>query len=134
MGRLEQQLNEDRAMRDAARRLLEADLGFVKSDVHDRGVGERTVDRLREGSLNLADSAMDYARGHPLLVFGGLSALLLVLFRNSVLDWIIDLLEDEDKTVDDDAKIEFTAEGAAEPDEPQDRSKRKRMDLAETSR
>lgn len=125
MGKLDQQLNEDRALRDAARRLLEIDLGFVKSDVHDRGVGERTSDRLREGSQDVADLAMDYARTHPLLVFGGLSAALLVLFRNPILDWIIDHLEDEDETAPD-ADLERTFEDAAEPHEPQDRSKRKR--------
>lgn len=126
MGKLEQQLNEDRALRDAARRLLENDLGLVKSDVRGRGLGERTVDRLREGSLDVAEQAMDYAKVHPLLVFGGLAAVLLVLFRNPLLDFFLNFLEDDEDNASEEAIAEPRGTDGAEPHEPQDRSQRRR--------
>ena len=118
MGKLEQQLNEERAVRDAARRLLENDLGLVKSDVHNRGLAARTADRLREGSLDIADEAMDYARTNPLLVFGGLAAVLLVLFRNPILDLILNLFEDDEDDGFDEASAEPRGANGTEPDEP----------------
>ena len=126
MAKLELQLREDRALRDAARRLLEADLGLVKSDVDRRGLGERTADRLRDGSLDIADKAMDYARVHPVLVYGGLAAVLLAVFRNPILDLILNLMDDDEDSEGSEREAELGAAEQAEPDEPRDRSRRRR--------
>lgn len=100
MSGLERKLEEDRAVRDAARRLVEADLAFVRGDVQDRSLARRAADGVSDTSLTFADRAVGYARAHPLVVSGGLAAVLLFLLRNSLIDLAIDLLGDDEDEAD----------------------------------
>lgn len=127
MAKLDGQLREDRALRDAARRLVEADLGFVKGDVQDRSVGKRTADLVGSESRNVAEQALSKAKAHPEIVIGSIAALLLVLFRNPLLDLILDFLEDDDDQHSSDPEDEQFLH-QTEPAEPQDRSQPNRAD------
>lgn len=125
MAKIDRQLREDRALRDAARRLLEADLGLVKGDVQDRGVGQRAADLVGSESRDLAGKALDKARAHPGLVIGSVVALLLVLLRNPLLDLLIAFLEGDDDEAPEDRPQDREDEeffDRAERAEPHDRS------------
>ena len=95
MADLDARLKEDRALRDAARRLVEADLGLVKSDVNERSVGKRTTDFLGAESRHVADEAVNFAAQRPLVVSGIVLAIFAFLFRNTIIDAIIDWLDDD---------------------------------------
>ena len=96
MSDIDVRLHADKAMRDAARRLVDADLAFVKGEVVDRSLVEQAKLDLREASFKFAEDAKDYARTHPLVVGGAILAILLLLLRNPLLDLFIGLLGDED--------------------------------------
>ena len=51
MSELEVRLAEDRKLRDAALEVFSADLGFIKQDLHARGVGKRITDRIGDSAL-----------------------------------------------------------------------------------
>jgi hypothetical protein len=116
MSDIERRLKEDRAMRDAARRLLEADLGMVRGDVQERGIAQRAAEGVTTTSVNAADRAMDFAKAHPLAIGGGVLALLLILLRNPLLDLLIGLLQDDEEAAS-------AAEQDMEPPAAHDRSK-----------
>ncbi len=107
MSDLQRRLEEHRAMRDAARRVLEADLGVVRGDGAEPGVAKRAVEGVTETSHTLLDRGLRFASNHPLLVGGGLLALLLVLFRNPLLDFLINLLGDDDEDDEDDVSSDL---------------------------
>ena len=95
MDGLEHKLEQDRALRDAARHVVDADVAFLKGDVQERSVQKRAADGVSQTSATLAGRAMDYATANPIPVVGGLVALLLLLFRGQILDLLIDLLTDD---------------------------------------
>lgn len=95
MSDLERKLHEDKAMRDAARQMLETDLAVVRSNVPDRGLAKTATDEVSNVSSLIADRALGYAKAHPIVVTGGLLAMLLLLFRHAILDLFIGMLEDK---------------------------------------
>ena len=56
-----QQLIEDRALRDAARQVIDADIAFIKGDLAQRSLGDRLKDRAEDGAIEAAE----YADDHP---------------------------------------------------------------------
>ncbi len=130
MSDIERRLEESRAMRDAARRVVEADIGVVRGEVQERGVAQRAADGVSATSHSMADRAVGFVREHPLAVGGGVLALLLILFRGFILDLVIDLLEDDDEEDQLDAERDrranapLPAVGGAEPAQVPDRSGR----------
>lgn len=99
-----QQLIEDRALRNAAMRVVQADIGFIKSDLAQRSLGERFRDVAEDGAIEAAD----YAETHPgqvggtaALVVGGIAAW---IFRGHIADAIAGLfqgLSDEENEEDE---------------------------------
>ena len=61
MNKAERQLNEDKALRDAALAVFQADLKFIREDLAARGVGGRIADRLGDATLDMVDEAADFA-------------------------------------------------------------------------
>lgn len=102
MGDLETRLKEDKALRDAARQIVEADLALVKGDTHDRSIAKRAADEVSETSLSLADRALGYATANPLLVSGGLIAALLLLFRGTLVELLFGFFTADEEDEDDD--------------------------------
>lgn len=103
MADIDTQLQQDRASRDAARRLLEADLGVLRGDTKDHGLKQRAAAGMSETSRTLAGQAARYAGEHPLAIGGIVTAILLIVFRNTLFDVLIHLLEDEE---DDDPALD----------------------------
>ncbi len=81
MSDLEARLKEDKALRDTARQIVAADLAQVKGDTPERSIARRAADGVSETSFSLADRALGYATANPLLVGGGLIAVLLFVLR-----------------------------------------------------
>ncbi len=74
------QLEADRQMRDAARKLIDADIRNLRGDVDEQGVGSRMALRLREGAEGVGDDLVGYVRQNPAqigtaLALGGALAL-----------------------------------------------------------
>jgi len=90
-----QRMVEDRALRDSARRLLDADIEAVRSDLAERGIGGRLMDRLAESAAEMADEATDYALDHKggliAAIAGGAALAGLWLWRDRIVDTLCDL-------------------------------------------
>ncbi len=87
---------QDRALRDAAKDLVQQDLDFLRGNNAERGVGGRIADRARSGASNLAGEATDYASDNRGTVAAGVAlagaALALAIFRRPLLEAIGDLI------------------------------------------
>lgn len=83
---LEQQLAEDKALRDAALALFKADLALVRADLNERGIGQRLADRVGESTMDMLDEAVDYAEDNKGKVAAGLAAVILWFTRGPILD------------------------------------------------
>lgn len=105
MSRLEQQLAEDKAMRDAALGLFSADLALIRADLKERGIGGRLADRIGESTLDMVDEAADYAEANRGKVAAGIAALVLWFTRGPILDALGKLFGDDDgKEADEEDK------------------------------
>lgn len=116
MADLERELKEDLMLRNAAKRLVKADLGFLKGDMAQKGLGSRVADRARDGAADIAENATDYADTHRVQVGTGiavaLAALLGWIFRDRLADAVYDMLHEKgllERTAD---KAEQLAEDA----------------------
>lgn len=103
MSRLERQLEEDKALRDAALGLFSADLALIRSDLRERGIGGRLADRIGESTMDMVDEAADYAEANRGKVAAGLAAIILWFARGPILDALGSLFGDDvgDKTADE---------------------------------
>lgn len=115
MADIESRLEQDRASRDAARRLVEADLGILRGEGEEPGIRQRAADGARETSRTLAGQATDLASAHPLATGGLIAFILLLVFRGSVLDLVIHLLGDKDEA---DGAQDGDPRPASEGDDP----------------
>lgn len=88
MSKLSRAFHEDRALRDAAKRLVENDWRNISSGYAERGIGQRLVDRMEEGALDLAEDAQDYVEEHPAKVGTGVMVALAAavgwMFRDAI--------------------------------------------------
>ncbi|MEO0063367.1 MAG: hypothetical protein RLZZ08_1927 [Pseudomonadota bacterium] len=95
MTELLRRMQEDRALRGSARRLLEDDLRWVRADIQQRSLGGRVMDRLVESTVDIADDATDFVLEHkrPVVAAAGaaLVAGVLWLLRDRVLDMVAPL-------------------------------------------
>lgn len=105
MSRAELQLAEDRALRDAALAVFQADLRFIREDLAARGVGERIADRLGDATMDLIDDAADYAEENKGQVAAAVAAVVLWFARAPLLAGLAHLVGQENEaepTADDD--------------------------------
>lgn len=98
MNASEHQLAEDKALRDAALAVFQADLKFIRQDLAVRGVGGRIADRIGDAALDLADEAADYAEENKGQVAAAVGAIVLWFARAPLLNGLAHLLglSDED--------------------------------------
>lgn len=85
---IEQRLVEDRAMRDAAKALFNADVAQVRNDLASRGIGERIGNRASEAAMDMADEALELAGENKGVLGAGLAALLVWVFRAPLMIWL----------------------------------------------
>lgn len=76
MADLKQQLAADRAMRDAAKLVVETDVDFIKGDVERQSIGERVKLRAEEGALEAAE----YTEANPGRVGSAIALIIAALF------------------------------------------------------
>jgi len=100
MGRLGDQVQADRAVRDAARGAFETRLTQIRSDLEARGIGGRIADRLGQEARDAFDEAMDVAEQNKGVVAGTIAALALWFLRNPIIAWLEGLLGHDAETDD----------------------------------
>lgn len=129
MSGIDEQLAEDRALRDSARRLFKSDLSFVKSDLKGRNVGLRLTDRLGEGTADMLDDAAGFAGAHRGKLALGLLVAGLFLGRNRIIDGIAQLLFGDEEEPEDAETAQY--DEATEPDSSDGSSEEERQFPAE---
>ena len=92
----EAHLAEDKALRDAALAVFQADLKFIRQDLDARGIGGRIADRLGDATLDMVDEAADYAEGNKGQIAAALAAIVLWFARAPILHGLAGLLRIED--------------------------------------
>lgn len=103
-------LKEDRALRDAAKALITADIAILRANLAGKGFGERIADRINEGATDLFEEAVDLADSNRGVMAALLAAVLLWFTRNPIIALFTD------NGVSDDAdEIEQEALDEAEP-------------------
>lgn len=102
----------DRALRDAALRLVKADIALVRDDLAARGVGTRVADRVGDAALETLDDAVGYAQDHRGQVAAAITALVLFLFRGPLLDALAALIGDDEAEDEDQDEDMVEAEAA----------------------
>ena len=99
---------QDRHLRDSARALVEADFEHLKADFAAKSLGDRAMDRVAEGAVDLYEEAIEMARDNK----GALAALLaavVVWFTRHPLLAILGIDSDPEDE-EDDRRDEFSGE------------------------
>ena len=112
---------EDRAMRDAARAVLEEDIARLRASLDEQGVASRVTSsvgttvtsRIRAGTNDVLAQAKQGAADNPGIIALVIGVIVLWLMRGTLLDLIETALEGGD---DDDSDAPLTT-AAAEPTE-----------------
>ncbi len=73
MSNAERQLLEDRAMRNTARGLVDADIAYIRGSVQQRSIPARFADRLTSTSGDIAGEAAHLARENRAIVGTGVA-------------------------------------------------------------
>lgn len=93
----ERKMIEDRALRDAALALVQADIAHLRTDLTNKGLGARFIDRVTEGACDVLDEAADVAGNNRGVLLTLLAAVVLWLARNP----LISLFGDEDEETEE---------------------------------
>jgi len=94
MSRLPEDLRAHRTLRDAAWKLVQEDVDFLRADLKRRGIGRRMADRARLAIRDTASGASLMAHENKGLLAGMLAALGLWLMRKPLLARIFAKPED----------------------------------------
>ena len=95
-------LKEDRLLRNAAFALLKADVANLRADLAGKGFGERIVDRINEGAVDIFEEAVELADNNRGVLAALIGAVLLWFARNPIMALFTDDdgLEDENDSAD----------------------------------
>ena len=85
MSDLKRQMTEDRAVRDAARALIEADIAHVKNTFSGPSLTERAATNLNDGAREVFDKASAAADNHKGILAALIGAVLIWFARNPIL-------------------------------------------------
>jgi|TARA_A100001391_G_scaffold165288_2_gene125162 hypothetical protein len=80
------QMLEDKYLRDSARALVEADIEHLKSDFANKGLGERAIDRAREGATDLYEEAIGMAEDNKGALVALIAAIVVWFARNPIME------------------------------------------------
>lgn len=92
MGRLADQLEADRAVRQTAREAFESRLAQVRQDLDERGIGGRIADKIGQEAQDALNEAIDVAEQSKGIIAGTIAALALWFFREPVMAWLEGLI------------------------------------------
>lgn len=90
-------LAEDKALRDAARGLLDSDIARVKAALAERSIPARAMDRATDGAVDVLEQVSEAAARHKGVIAAAIGALALWLARNPLLA-MLDDRDPEDST------------------------------------
>ncbi|MEJ2457967.1 MAG: hypothetical protein P8Y58_07375 [Novosphingobium sp.] len=93
MSQLADRVMADRAARDAARAAFDTHYGALKADMEERGVAGRIADETMEQAKDVFDEAVAVEEAHPGVIGGTITALLLWIFRTTIITWAGQALE-----------------------------------------
>lgn len=99
MSDLKAQMREDRAIRDAARALVEADVAQLKITFSGKSLAKRVTDRVSEGAQDIFEEAVEAADSNR----GALATLIAAVVLWFAHNPIMSLFEDEDDDEADDS-------------------------------
>ncbi len=94
---LDLKLKEDRALRDAAKALVTADIAILRADLAGKGFGERIVGRINEGAVDLFEEAVELADSNRGALATLVGAVLLWFARNPIIALFTDDSDDGDE-------------------------------------
>ncbi len=89
---LERQMTEDRALRNAARTLVQADVDHLKADLKVKGVASRFADRMTEGAVDVFEEAVEVAEDKKGVLATLIAAVVIWFARNPIMS----LFDDRD--------------------------------------
>ena len=95
MARLDHRFYEDRALRDAAKEVLLADIANARNSLSGKAIAERTMGRIGEGAKDVFEVAKGQADDNRGIIAALIGALLLWLSRDPIME-ILGLSEIED--------------------------------------
>lgn len=87
MARVADKLENDRAVRNAAREAFDTRLAQVKLDLKARSLGGRVVDKVSKEANEALEEAVEIADQNRGVVAGTIAALALWFLRNPILAW-----------------------------------------------
>ena len=64
------QMEEDRALRDAARALVKDDIAHLRGDVEEKGIGARIASSIALGASDIAEEGMELVERHKPASYG----------------------------------------------------------------
>jgi hypothetical protein len=82
---LAQQLREDRALRNAARALLDADVAHLRTTLSGKSISTRVVDSISSSASEVLDEAIEVADNHRGALAALLAAVVLWFARNPII-------------------------------------------------
>ncbi|GEM_PF-631679 len=98
MNALKRKLLEDRAMRDAAKSVIGADLDFIKADVERQGIASRITETAKDRTKTMAAGALDLAEENKGSVTAGaafaLAGIAAWIYRKPIMDLVDGLVAD----------------------------------------
>ena len=103
---IDRQLREDRALRNAARAILDADMAHLRASLVGKSIGSRIVDRIGRGAADVFDEAVEVADSHKGALATLLAAVVLWFARNP----LIALFSDDAGEDDSEAERERDAD------------------------
>lgn len=102
------QLRADRAVRDAARALVDADMAHFRADLGGKDIKTRVLDRITEGAVDVLEEAVEVAESNKAALITLLAAIGLWFARNPIMGMFSDTDEydDDEYGTDDGAGYE----------------------------
>ena len=94
---------EDKYLRDSARALVEADIEHIKADFAHKGLGERAMDRVTEGAMDLYEEAIDVAEDNKGALAALVAAIVVWFARNPLMELLGIVNDEEDEDWDETA-------------------------------
>lgn len=86
MGKLDQQFYEDRALRDAAREVVMADIAHAKSSLSGKSITGRVTGRIGEGAKDVFEVAKAHGEDNRGIIAALIGAIILWLAREPILE------------------------------------------------
>ncbi|WP_394728207.1 hypothetical protein [Altererythrobacter sp. GH1-8] len=105
MSDLKQQMLEDRAVRNAAKALLDADMAHVKNTFSGPSLTERAAANLNDGAREVFDKASAAANDHKGILAALVGAVLIWFARNPILSLFEDAGEGSDSAEGTTSKV-----------------------------